>query len=279
MSGKAMRLKARIRNLAKQKDMSAQVVLQNYMFERFLERLSKSEYKDKFILKGGMLIAALVGIGNRATMDMDTTIINYPINPDSINKAITDICMINLDDDVLFSYQGVDPIREDDAYGGFRVSLQAEYDTIKTPMHIDITTGDAITPKEVLYLFKKIFEDETIGIWAYNIETVLAEKIETILKRGELNTRPRDFYDVYILTKTQVFEPALFVDALNRTSEHRESRHILIDIEKRVDDIEKSEDLKKRWLKYTKNYRYAEAIAYEDVLKSIRELTRFLRKV
>ena len=279
MSGKAMRLKARIRNLAKQKDMSAQVVLQNYMFERFLERLSKSEYKDKFILKGGMLIAALVGIGNRATMDMDTTIINYPINPDSIDKAITDICMINLDDDVLFSYQGVDPIREDDAYGGFRVSLQAEYDTIKTPMHIDITTGDAITPKEVLYLFKKIFEDETIGIWAYNIETVLAEKIETILKRGELNTRPRDFYDVYILTKTQVFEPALFVDALNRTSEHRESRHILIDIEKRVDDIEKSEDLKKRWLKYTKNYRYAEAIAYEDVLKSIRELTRFLRKV
>lgn len=145
MSGKAMRLKARIRNLAKQKDMSAQVVLQNYMFERFLERLSKSEYQDKFILKGGMLIAALVGIGNRATMDMDTTIINYPINPESINKAITDICRVDLDDDVLFSYQGVDPIREDDAYGGFRVSLQAEYDTIKTPMHIDITTGDAST--------------------------------------------------------------------------------------------------------------------------------------
>lgn len=276
MSGKAMRLKARIRNLAKQKEMSAQVVLQNYMFERFLERLSKTEYQDKFILKGGMLIAALVGIGNRATMDMDTTIINYPINPDSINKAITDICRVDLDDDVLFSHQGVDPIREDDAYGGFRVSLQAEYDTIKTPMHIDITTGDAITPKEVLYLFKKIFEDETIGIWAYNIETVLAEKIETILKRGELNTRPRDFYDVYILTKTQVFEPALFVDALNKTSEHRESRHIFIDIEKRVDNIEKSEDLKKRWLKYTKNYRYAEEITYEDVLKSIRELTQLL---
>lgn len=279
MSGKAMRLKARIRNLAKQKDMSAQVVLQNYMFERFLERLSKSEYCDKFILKGGMLIAALVGIGNRATMDMDTTIINYPINPESINKAITDICRVDLDDDVLFFYQGVDPIREDDAYGGFRVSLQAAYDTIKTPMHIDITTGDAITPKEVLYLFKKIFEDEAIGIWAYNIETVLAEKMETILKRGELNTRPRDFYDVYILTKTQVFEPALFVDALKKTSEHRESQHILIDIEKRVNDIEKSEDLKKRWLKYTKNYRYAEAITYEELLKSIRTLTRFLQKV
>lgn len=279
MSGKAMRLKARIRNLATQKDMSAQVVLQNYMFERFLERLSKSEYKDKFILKGGMLIAALVGIGNRATMDMDTTIINYPINPDSISKAITDICIVDLDDDVLFSYQGVDPIREDDAYGGFRVSLQAEYDTIKTPMHIDITTGDAITPKEVLYLFKKIFEDETIGIWAYNVETVLAEKIETILKRGELNTRPRDFYDVYILTKTQVFEPALFVEALNKTSEHRESRHILSDVEKRVTDLEKSEDLKKRWLKYTKYYRYAEAITYEDVLKSIRELTLLLQKI
>ena len=205
MNGKAMSLKAKIRNLAREKDMSAQVVLQNYMFERFLERLSQSKYQDKFILKGGMLIAALVGIDNRSTMDMDATIKNYPVNIESLTKAITDICGVAIDDDVTFSFSGIDAIRDEDVYGGYRVSIIAEYDTITTPMQIDITTGDAITPKEVLYLFKMIFEEGTFGIWAYNIETVLAEKIETILRRGELNTRPRDFYDVYILTMTQHF--------------------------------------------------------------------------
>ncbi|TCP97854.1 nucleotidyl transferase AbiEii/AbiGii toxin family protein [Serpentinicella alkaliphila] len=157
MSSKAMSLKAKIRNLAKQKDMSAQVVLQNYMFERFLERVSKSEYKDKFILKGGMLIAAIVGIDNRATMDMDATIKNYPLNAESLSKAIADICSVALDDDVKFSFLGTEAIREDDAYGGFRASIQADYDTITTPMHIDITTGDAITPKEIFYSFKNDF--------------------------------------------------------------------------------------------------------------------------
>ena len=159
MSGNAMSLKAKIRNLARKKDMSAQVVLQNYMFERFLERLSKSAYKDKFILKGGMLIAAIVGIDNRATMDMDATIKNYPINVESLTKAIKDICSIAIDDDVSFSFLGIDAIRYDDAYGGYRVSIISEYDTITTPLQIDITTGDAITPKEVLYLFKMIFEE------------------------------------------------------------------------------------------------------------------------
>lgn len=159
MSGKTMSLKAKIRNLAKKKDMSAQVVLQNYMFERFLERLSKSEYKDKFILKGGMLIAALVGIDNRATMDMDATIKNYPIDNESIAKAIREICSISIDDDVTFAFKSVEAIRDDDAYGGYRIGIVSEYDTIITPMQIDITTGDAITPKEVLYLFKMIFEE------------------------------------------------------------------------------------------------------------------------
>ena len=184
MSSKAMSLKAKIRNLAKQKDMSAQVVLQNYMFERFLERLSKSEYKDKFILKGGMLIAAIVGIDNRATMDMDATIKNYPLNIESLSKAITDICTVEIDDNVRFSFVGIEPIREDDDYGGFRVSVQADYDTIITPMQIDITTGDAITPREILYSFNMIFDEGTIGVWAYNIETVLTENYETILIIG-----------------------------------------------------------------------------------------------
>ena len=272
MSGRAMSLKAKIRNLARKKDMSAQVVLQNYMFERFLERLSKSAYKDKFILKGGMLIAALVGIDNRATMDMDATIKNYPIDSDSITKAIKEICNISIDDDVTFTFNSVDAIRDDDAYGGYRVGIVSEYDTIITPMQIDITTGDAITPKEVLYLFKMIFEEGNIGVWAYNIETVLAEKVETILRRGELNTRPRDFYDVYILTKTQSFDLLVFKEALKSTAAHRETSHIFNDISKRIDEIENSQILKKRWNKYTKDYRYAEDIEYDNVIDVLRKL-------
>ena len=276
MSGKAMSLKAKIRNLARKKDMSAQVVLQNYMFERFLERLSQSKYQDKFILKGGMLIAALVGIDNRSTMDMDATIKNYPINVEALTKAINDICSVVIDDDVSFSFSGIDAIRDDDAYGGYRVSITAEYDTITTPLQIDFTTGDAITPKEVLYLFKMIFEEGSFGIWAYNIETVLAEKMETILRRGELNTRPRDFYDVYILAKTQRFEHSIFVDALKSTAIHRETTHIFTNISSRLDKISGSDTLRSRWSKYTKDYRYADGITYEDVMEAIRGLVQTL---
>lgn len=237
MSEKAMSLKAKIKDLARKKDMSAQVVLQNYMFERFLERLSQSVYKDKFILKGGILIAALVGINNRATMDMDATVKNYPVTPDSLEKAITEICSIAINDDVTFSFSSIYSIRDDDPYGGYRVSIISEYDTITTPMQIDITTGDVITPKEVIYPFKMIFEERNIGVWAYNIETVLAEKVETILRRGELNTRPRDFYDVYILTKTQSFDLLVFKEALESTVAHRETSHIFNDLRIRLDKI------------------------------------------
>ncbi|MGD9566886.1 MAG: nucleotidyl transferase AbiEii/AbiGii toxin family protein [Sedimentibacter sp.] len=268
MSRKAMSLKARIRNLAKEKDISAQVILQNYMFERFLERLSKSDYKNNFILKGGMLIAAIVGIDNRSTMDMDATIKNYPITIDSLTKAITEICNIEINDDVNFSFAGIEPIRDDDMYGGYRVGIRADYDTIITPLSIDITTGDVVTPKEVFYSFKMIFEEGTIGIWAYNIETVLAEKVETILQRGELNTRPRDFYDIYILVNTQEFDELIFAEALEKTTKHRKTTHIFNDIPNRIKAIESSEMLKDRWVKYSKDYSYAEDITYEDTVNA-----------
>lgn len=272
MSRKAMSLKARIRNLAKEKDISAQVILQNYMFERFLERLSKSDYKNNFILKGGILIAALVGIDSRSTMDMDATIKNYPITIDSLTKAITEICSVEVDDGVNFSLMGIEPIRDDDVYGGYRVGIKADYDTIITPISVDITAGDVITPREVFYSFKTIFNEGTIGVWAYNIETVLAEKIETILQRGELNTRPRDFYDIYILVKTQEFDSLLLSEALKKTIEHRKTTHILDGTIKRINAIEASEVLKDRWIKYSKNYPYAKDVTYEDTIKSLKML-------
>lgn len=258
------------------KNMSAQVVLQNYMFERFLERLSMSEYKNKFILKGGLLIAALVGIDNRATMDMDATIRNYPINAESLTKAIMEICNVDVEDNITFSFSGIDSIREDDEYGGYRINLISEFEAIKTPLQIDITTGDAITPKEIPYLFKMIFKDDHIGIWAYNVETILAEKVETILRRGELNTRPRDFYDTYILVKTQIFEHSLFIEALKSTAKHRGTTHIFNDIGKRLEEINKSQNLKSRWVKYTQDYSYADGISYEDIVNTLKKLAHTL---
>lgn len=171
----AMSLKAKIRNQARAMNMSAQVVLQNFMFERFLERVSKSDYKDFFVLKGGMLIASVIGIANRSTMDMDATIINYPVTDESITLAINEICSINLDDGVKFKILGTENIRDDDSYGGFRVKINSVFDTIVTPMHIDATTGDVMTPGKIEYGYEKEFSDGKINIFAYNIETVLAK--------------------------------------------------------------------------------------------------------
>ena len=161
-------------------------------------------------------------------------------------------------------------------YGGYRVLLKATYDTIVTPLSIDITTGDAITPHEVLYLYKMIFEKSAIGVWAYNLETVLAEKVETILNRGELNTRPRDFYDVYILVNTQKFDGAIFAEALKETVNHRNTAHIFSDIRDRIEIIRSSRALRDRWTKYSENYMYAKDIAYENTVDALVKLIGFL---
>ena len=198
MSSKAMSLKGRINHYAKQNGIAAQVVLQNFMFERFLERLSWSEYRQKFVIKGGMLITAIVGIDTRATMDLDTTLMNLPLTEPQIREAITAICSIPVNDDVSFQIASIEQIRRDDIYGGYRVRLDATYDTVLTPLSIDISTGDVITPNPAAYELHGIFNPELkIPLWGYNIETILAEKVETILRRGILSTRPRDFYDVY----------------------------------------------------------------------------------
>jgi len=178
------------------KSLHAQAVLQNYMLERLLERITLSKYQDKVILKGGMLIASLVGINSRTTMDMDATLRGFTLTDESIRTALTEICAVQLDDDVTILLDHIVPIREEDEYGGFRVSLISKFESIVTPLKIDITTGDIITPEVVRYVFHSNFEDKQFKVWAYNIETILAEKVETILRRSVLNTRLRDFYDV-----------------------------------------------------------------------------------
>lgn len=277
MNRKAMSLKARVKSIANQKGMSAQVILQNYMFECFLERLLASEFKNKFILKGGMLIASIIGIGNRSTMDMDATVKGFHLTEESLKHAITQICEVKLEDDVIFSLLKIEAIREDDAYGGFRVSIQADYETILIPMSIDITTGDVITPNEITYGYKKLFDDGFINIQAYNIETILAEKFETILRRGELSTRPRDFYDVFILVKTQQVDGVVFNEAIRKTAIHRGTEHIFNDIENRISSIENSQALQLQWKKYGMNYKYASEIAYADVIEAIVSLSLLIK--
>lgn len=270
---RAMSLKARIRNIAKQKNIPAQVILQNFMFERLLVRLSESSYKEKFVLKGGMLVAAIVGLDNRATMDLDTTLRNLPLTPESIRSALEQICAVPIDDGVIFEIGSISPIREDDIYGGYRVALNAKFDTLLTPMTIDVSTGDAITPHAIPYQFSEIFDDEkSYELWAYNIETVLAEKVETILRRGVFNTRPRDFYDAYILATTQKFDKAIFAEALAATAAHRGTTEQITDVPEILHNIEVSPELRNMWEKYRKQFAYAGSITYEMIMKTIEDL-------
>lgn len=270
----ATSLKAKIRNLAKDKSLPAQVILQNYMFERLLARLAASEYQDKFILKGGMLVAAIVGLDNRATMDLDTTLKNLPLTPEAIRAAMEQICAILIEDGVSFELGAIAPIREDDIYGGYRLSIKARYDTILTPLTIDISTGDVITPDPVKFAFTEIFDhDKSFELWAYNIETVLAEKIETILRRGVFNTRPRDFYDTYILLTTQRYDKAVFQRALRATAEHRGTTSQIEDVDGILKNINESAELKAMWEKYRRQFAYAKGIEFVDIIETLRRIT------
>lgn len=273
MSTKAMSLNGKIKNYAKSKSIAAQVVLQNYMFERFLARLSMSEYHEKFVVKGGMLIAAIVGLDTRSTMDLDTTLRNLPLTEEKIKEAVENICKVTLEDDVNFEIKSIAAIRKDDRYGGFCVRLDAIYDTIMTPLSIDVSTGDVITPDAVEYEFSGIFdEDVRIKLWGYNIESVMAEKVETILSRGIFNTRPRDFYDVYILGTTQKFDMVVFREALEATSLHRGSKEQIANKTTIIDQLADSDELIQMWDKYSRKFSYASDIEYYVIIEVLSKL-------
>lgn len=273
---KAMQLKAKIKNLALKNHVPAQAVLQNFMLERLLERISLSKYKDMVILKGGMLIASMVGISSRTTMDMDATLRGYPLTEKAIQEALSEICAIPLGDEVSLELDHIAPIREDDEYGGYRVAIIAKYESINTPLKIDITTGDIITPDAIRYAFQSNFEDKKIEVWAYNIETILAEKVETILRRSVLNTRPRDYYDVYIIMKTQrrAINKNLFRTALNATAQKRTSLAALRDQDKILLSIQADTTMRQRWERYCKENYYANGIGFDEVIDTVFDILK-----
>lgn len=267
----AMQLKAIIKNLAKEKHISAQLVMQNFMLERLLERISVSEYQQNFILKGGFLIAAMVGLDTRATMDMDATIKGLLVNEQTVRKMFEEICKIELEDDVTFSFRNIGEIREGDEYTGYRVSLSANYPPMAVPLKLDITTGDKITPKEIEYQFKLLLEDRNISVLAYNLETIMAEKLETVISRGDQNTRPRDYYDIYILAKLQYsnIESNALKEALNATAQKRGTSEVLKSYHGIMDTVRNSEIMQKQWKNYQKDFEYATDIIFEDVCDTV----------
>ena len=267
-----MSFKAIINNIAKENNVAAQSVLQTYMLERLLERISISKYKDNFILKGGMLISAMLGIDSRTTMDMDTTIKGFPLTKDNITNIMDEICNIEIDDNVTLKINKVELIREDDDYGGYRITFEAKYNNeMPVIMKIDITTGDKITYKEIEYSFTLMLEDRKIQIWSYNVETIIAEKFEAIVKRGVLSTRIRDYYDVYMLINTQskIIDKKTLKDALTLTAQYRGTSEIIKDWKKVVEKIANDSKMRQQWKRYQKDNFYAEEIEYKDLINAI----------
>ena len=275
----ARQLKDLIRNLSRKKSADAQLLMRNYMMERFLERISLSEYRDKFILKGGMLVAAMVGLDARSTMDLDATVKGANVNVEDIENLISAIVSVPLDDGVKFQLKSISEIMDEAEYPGIRVNMTTTFDGVVTPLKIDISTGDAITPREIRYSFKLMLEDRSIDIWAYNLETVLAEKLETVVSRATTNTRMRDFYDLHILSRLhgQSIVPADLRAALIATAKKRGTEKYLADAPAAFDEVEADSNMEKLWRAYQKKFSYASDLSWHTVVESIRSLYRLAR--
>ena len=280
MINTAKQLKDLIRNLSKKKSADAQILMRNYMMERFLERMSVSQYQDKFILKGGMLVAAMVGLDARATMDIDATIKGTDVNVETVKRIIADIISISLEDGVILRIKQISEIMDEAEYPGVRVSMEAEFDGVRTPLKIDISTGDIITPREVQYRFKLMLEERFIDVWAYNLETVLAEKLETVISRNITNTRMRDFYDIHILFKLygNTLDEKVLGEALRATAKKRETEHYMNDIVEIIDEVQMDFGMQKLWTSYQKKFSYASDLDWDTVMESVKALYNMCRE-
>ena len=247
-------LKDKIRNYSGGDGKKVQIYIRNYMMERFLERVSVSDYNDNFILKGGMLVASLIGIDMRSTMDIDTTIMAIDLNIEKATKVINDIIAIDIDDGIIFFLKSASEIMEEHDYPGIRFMLEARLDSLRQPVKIDISTGDIITPSAVSYSYKLMMEERIIPIYTYNIETLLAEKLETIIARGTANTRMRDFYDIYLISEYQKYNINMkdLKEAFTATSKKRGSFGLVDGLNSLINDIENSTYLIEMWNIYKK---------------------------
>ena len=273
MFSNANSFKAKIKNISKDKGIPAQQVQQHYLIEQVLKLISTSSYRDFFIVKGGYLIGQMIGLDKRTTMDLDVTLKGTEMSRENLIHIFEEI-LCSKTDGFSFSVDKLEPIRQDDEYGGFSLKLNATFDTLKEVVFIDITTGDKITPREITYSMNSIFTNESIKIWTYNLETVLAEKLETIISRGLASTRPRDRYDLFTLYKLRKEEINLEVlkNALENTAEKRKSKDTIYNWEEQVRGIEISDYQKELWIRYQRQFKYAKDISFDNSVQVIREI-------
>lgn len=263
----AKQMKDLLRNMSKKTGVNVQILQNNFMLERLLERIALSEFKDNFILKGGMLIAAMVGIDARSTMDLDASIRNTILSEENIRAIFNVITKMDIGDGVIMRIKDIHEIRQEFEYSCFRLSMEAKVDNTVIPLKVDISTGDIITPAEIIYKFNLLLQDRTIEIWAYNLETVLAEKMETIISRDVFNTRMRDFYDIYILatTRNADIDKKVLIQAIKKTCANRETEIDYGNIDADLATIFHNEGLQKLWKEYQKKFPYSQDISWEEV--------------
>ncbi|HEL0008006.1 TPA: nucleotidyl transferase AbiEii/AbiGii toxin family protein [Streptococcus equi subsp. zooepidemicus] len=262
--------KAKIKNIAREKGIPAQQVQQNYLIEKVLKLISESQYKDSFIVKGGFLIGQMIGLDKRTTMDLDVTLKGQPLSEENIQTIFKEI-VSRSSEDFQFEIDILEPIRQDDEYGGFSLKLNATFDTLREVVFIDITTGDRITPREITYQMQSVFSENKLEVWTYNLETVLAEKLETIIRRGAASTRPRDRYDLYILyhLRKDEIDISILKTALNNTAKKRESLDVLTNWESQLEAIRSSDYQNQLWSRYQKSFRYASEISFEESVEVV----------
>ncbi len=273
MFSNANSFKAKIKNISKDKGIPAQQVQQHYLIEQVLKLISTSSYRDSFIVKGGYLIGQMIGLDKRTTMDLDVTLKGTEMSRENLIHIFEEI-LCSKTDGFSFSVDKLEPIRQDDEYGGFSLKLNATFDTLKEVVFIDITTGDKITPREITYSMTSIFTNESIKIWTYNLETVLAEKLETIISRGLASTRPRDRYDLFTLYKLRKEEInlELLKNALENTAEKRKTKETIYNWKEQVRGIEISDYQKELWIRYQRQFKYAKDISFDNSVQVIREI-------
>lgn len=267
-------IKGRIKSVAKQNNADARTLMRIYMMERFLERLAQSEYRDNFIIKGGILVTAMIGVAHRSTMDIDTSMKNLNLSAEDALRVVNQVKDIDLDDGVSFEVKDVSNIMDEMVYPGIRVTMNANVGRLITPLKIDISTGDVITPRAIEFNYDLLLEDRSISLWSYNLETILAEKLQTVLARGILNTRMRDFYDIRMLLDTyeDKVNKAVLKDAFAATCKKRGMDHLQEQAEEIIKIIEANEQLQVLWRAYEKKYSYAADIDYASVISGVRKL-------
>ncbi len=265
-------LKDKMNNITNGNSKMSQTLFRNYFMERFLERISLSKYNDNFVLKGGMLVASMLGLDSRATMDIDTSVFSIPLTVESAKNLIEEIAKIDIDDNVSFEVTDAEEIMEEHDYHGVRIKLIANFGTFKQPIKIDISTGDVITPSAVEYNYKLMLEDRSIPLLSYNLETLLAEKLETIIARSTANTRMRDFYDIYLLSKTQDIDMQNLKSALYETAKSRNTDLSEENVELVLNEISESKAMFVTWEKYKRDNYYVENFDWIDVVNESREL-------